>query len=201
MKRSLIPIALLAALSACGLRPMYAGGSHGTVARNLGTVEIEAIEGKSGWLVHNALSDRLEAISGGSGPHYRLQVQLDDQITGFGIRLDDAVTRERRTLRARYRLFDGATGALVLDATAGSDVGIDVASSEYATIAAEDTALERLSQIIADKIIARMAQNISNAGQADGTALPPIAPASQPASTADDAHSDLLPSASASPAP
>jgi LPS-assembly lipoprotein len=180
---------------------MYGGGSHGAVARNLGSVEVEAIEGKSGWLVHSALSDRLEAISGGSGPHYRLQVQLDDQITGFGIRLDDAVTRERRTLRARYRLFDGATGALVLDATAGSDVGIDVASSEYATIAAEDTALERLSQIIADKIIARMAQNISKGGQNGETTLSPVSPASSPPPTGDDAQFDLAPSAGALPAP
>ena len=37
------------------------------------------------------------------------------------------------------------TGTIVLDATAGSDAGIDVVSSEYATIAAEDTALQNLS--------------------------------------------------------
>jgi len=45
----------------------------------------------------------------------------------------------------------------VLDATAGSDAGIDVVSSEYATIAAEDTALERLSDIVADQIVSRVA--------------------------------------------
>ena len=75
---------------------------------------------------------------------------------GLGVRADDAITRERRTLRARYKLFD-AGGKLVLDATAGSDVGIDVVSSEYATIAAENTALERLSGIVADQIVARIA--------------------------------------------
>jgi LPS-assembly lipoprotein len=45
----------------------------------------------------------------------------------------------------------------VLDATAGSDAGIDVVSSEYATIAAEQSALERLSGIVADRIVARIA--------------------------------------------
>lgn len=165
MKRALAIAAALAAmsvlLSGCGLRPLYAGGSSGLVARSLGSVEIDPIEGKGGWLVRNALHDRLEAISGGNGPHYRLTVKLDDQITGFGVRTDDAVTRERRTLRARYQLFDTATGALVMDATAGSDAGIDVASSEYATIAAEDTALERLAGIVADQIITRMAQKVA----------------------------------------
>ena len=45
----------------------------------------------------------------------------------------------------------------MLDATAGSDAGIDVVGSEYATIAAENTALERLSGIVADQVIARLA--------------------------------------------
>lgn len=173
MKRILPLLALLAlpALSACGLRPLYAGGSSGAVAQGMGSVEIDPIEGKAGWLVHNALRDRLEPIAGGTGPAYRLHVELDDQITGFGVRTDDAVTRERRTLRARYQLFDAATGAVVMDATAGSDAGIDVASSEYATIAAEDTALERLAGIVADQIVIRMAQKVA-ADRRDAPATP-----------------------------
>ena len=47
-------------------------------------------------------------------------------------------------------------GTVVLDATAGSDAGIDVVSSEYATVAAEQTALERLAEVVADQIIARL---------------------------------------------
>jgi LPS-assembly lipoprotein len=46
---------------------------------------------------------------------------------------------------------------VVLDATAGSDAGIDVVSSEYATVAAEQTAVERLSEVLADQIVARIA--------------------------------------------
>ena len=82
---------------------------------------------------------------------------MDDNIAGLGLRADAAITRERRTLRARYQLVDEATGAQILDDTAGSDAGIDVTSSEYATIAAEDTALERLSQTVADQIVTRLA--------------------------------------------
>lgn len=156
MKRILPLIGLAALLSACGLRPVYSGGSHGAVAQALGNVEVQPIEGKGGWLVRNALNDRLAAMSG-NGPTYKLVVKLDDQISGFGLRADTAITRERRTLRARYQLVDVATGAQLIDDTAGSDAGIDVTSSEYATIAAEDTALERLSQTLADQIVARIA--------------------------------------------
>jgi len=163
MKRilPLLALAVFPALSGCGLRPLYGGGTAGSVARNIGSVTVDPIEGKAGWLVRNALQDRLAPVGGGTGPAYRLHVELDDQIAGFGVRLDDAVTRERRTLRARYQLFDAATGTVVLDATAGSDLGIDVAGSEYATIAAEDTALERLADIVADQIVTRMAQKVA----------------------------------------
>lgn len=156
MKR-VLPLIALATLTACGLRPVYGGGSHGAVAGTLGKVEVAPIEGKAGWLVRNALNDRLAAMGQGGGPSYRLVVKLDDDIAGFGLRSDAAITRERRTLRARYQLVDAATGAQILDDTAGSDAGIDVTSSEYATIAAEDTALERLSQRVADQIVTRLA--------------------------------------------
>jgi LPS-assembly lipoprotein len=91
-------------------------------------------------------------------------VKLDDQIIGLGVRRDDSVSRERRTLRARFQLIDLSTGQVVLDATAGSDAGIDVVGSEYATIAAEKTALERLSGIVADQIVARLARTVREGG-------------------------------------
>ena len=152
--RTALGLAVVLTLSACGLRPLYSGGNSGVVAQTMQGIDVSPIEGgKSGWLVRNALTDRLG--SGGT-KRWRLDVELDDKIEGFGVRSDDAVTRERRTLRARYKLSD-ASGKIVLDATAGSDVGIDVVSSEYATIAAENTALERLSGIVADQIVARIA--------------------------------------------
>jgi LPS-assembly lipoprotein len=153
--RALLLILVLA-LSGCGLRPVYGGGESSSVAQGLRTIEVGKIPGQVGWLTRNALVDRLGGEAGGQGK-YRLEVELDDNITGFGIRGDSATTRERRTLRARYRLVDLANGEVVLDATAGSDAGIDVVSSEYATVAAEQTAVERLVLVIADQIVARLA--------------------------------------------
>lgn len=156
----LFTLSLLVFLSACGLRPVYSGGSNGAVAQALRDVSVSPVDGgKSGWLVRNALIDRL---GGGAGARYRLDVKLDDKIEGFGVRSDNAITRERRTLRARYALVDTRNGKTVLDATAGSDVGIDVVSSDYATIAAENTALERLAGIVADQIMARIALTVGD---------------------------------------
>ncbi len=156
MMRSAPLLALALLLSGCGLRPLYSGGGSGAVAQALTGVDVGPIPGRAGWLVRTALEDRL-GNGNGAAVRYRLEVELDDEITGFGIRSDNSVTRERRTLRARYRLVDPALGTVLLDATAGSDAGIDVVSSEYATVAAEQTALERLSREIADQIVTRIA--------------------------------------------
>jgi LPS-assembly lipoprotein len=156
-------------LPGCGLTPLYSGGGAGPVAQELHSVEVAPIEGRAGWLVRTALQDRLGGERG-SASRYRLVVRLDDSIVGFGIRRDDSETRERRTLRARYQLIEREKGTVVLDATAGSDAGIDVVSSDYANVAAEQTALERLSKVVADQIVTRLALYVRRGGP---SAAPP----------------------------
>ena len=169
---SLVAASLL--LGGCGLRPLYANGSKGAVAQVLADVDVAPIEGHNGWLVRNALRYRLQATQGGhgAGQRLRLDVRLEDSITGLGVRSDDAVTRERRTLRARYQLVDAASGEVLLDATAAQDGGIDVVGSEYSTIAAESTTLERLASGIADQIVARLAVFADRGGGQPAPAAP-----------------------------
>jgi LPS-assembly lipoprotein len=152
----LLILALPALLSACGLRPVYSNGGRGAAAQSLAAVQVEPVEGKAGWLLGNAIKDRLSAM-GTASPRYSLRIKLDDHIEGLGVRADDSVTRERRTLRARFQLVDMSNDKTLVDETAAWDAGIDVASSEYATVAAENTALERLTEIVADRILSRVA--------------------------------------------
>ena len=156
---------LLLGLAGCGLHPLYGGGSSSPIAATLRSVQVAPIAGQSGWFMRTKLIYRLGEAGSGVA-QYRLEVTLDDNITSFGIRGDRAATRERRTLRARYQLVSLATGTVVLDATAGSDAGIDIVSSEYATVAAEQTALEELSDTVADQIVARLSLYASRAGPA-----------------------------------
>jgi LPS-assembly lipoprotein len=158
-------ILALLLLPSCGLHPLYGGGTGSPVAATLRAVTVAPIGGQSGWLVRNKLIDRLGEAGQGT-PAYRLDVTLDDNITSFGLRRDQAATQERRTLRARYQLVDLRNGMVLLDATAGSDSSIDIVSSEYATVAAEQTALEQLSGIVADQIVARLALYATRAAPA-----------------------------------
>ena len=161
MRRLSLLILIAPILASCGLHPVYAGGARGPVATSLAQISVAPIPERAGWLTRNALIDRLGTGDNKAAP-YRLEVDLDDDISGFGIRGDRSVTRERRTLRARYRLVNAASGLVLLDATAGSDAGIDVVSSPYATVAAEQTALERLAAVVADQIVARLARYASS---------------------------------------
>jgi LPS-assembly lipoprotein len=157
MRAACASLAAATALSGCGLRRSTAAAPAARCSRLLAAVQVAPIEGQSGWLVANALRDRL-----GNGGESTPALSARGPARRFDRRARRAprrqVARERRTLRARYQLVDLASGGVVLDATAGSDAGIDVVGSEYATIAAEKTALERLSGIVADQIIARVAR-------------------------------------------
>jgi LPS-assembly lipoprotein len=113
MRRSALALAA-SLLAACGLHPLYGGGSGGEVAGLMRSVEVAPIAGQQGWLVRTKLVDRL-GESGSAAPQYRLEVTLDDNITSYGLRADRAATQERRTLRARYQLVDAVSGAVLLD--------------------------------------------------------------------------------------
>ncbi|NTZ43800.1 hypothetical protein G7A66_12035 [Altererythrobacter sp. SALINAS58] len=144
-------------MAGCGLRPMYTGGASGVTAQVLQSISVSPIPGRAGYLMQGALNDRLGNAGPQNDTRYRLDVILDDNLEALGVLSNDTVGRERRSLRARYRLVDLAEGTVLLDATAGSDAGIDVVSSEYATIAAEQTALENLTRDVADRIVTRLA--------------------------------------------
>lgn len=159
MLAALAPAILLAG---CGLSPVYSGGGNGAIATALSGIEVSSIQGQSGWLVRNALVDRFGA-GAAAAPRYRLDVRLDDRLQGSGLLSNDTITRERRTLRARYQLVDTASDTILLDATASADAGIDVVSSEYAVIAAEQTALENISSEVADQIATRVAVTLKRA--------------------------------------
>lgn len=151
------------ALAGCNMQPVYSTTSGAAAASGLREVSVPAIPGQAGWLVRNALVDRIGAAGATVGsPRYRLDVRLDDSLEGLGLINDDTITRERRQLRARYQLIDTTTGEVLLDASDGSDAGIDVVSSDYATIAAEQTALENLSRTLADQMVMRVSLALRN---------------------------------------
>ncbi len=156
---------LLAALSACSLTPVYTAGRQGPAAGMLGAIAVDPIPDRNGYLLRERLLARLGTNGAAAAPaRYRLAVRLDDRIDGFGVRGDNSIVRERRTMRARWQLYEAGAETPLIDATAGADAGIDVVGSDYATLAAETSAAERLTDRIAADIVARIALYAREAG-------------------------------------
>ncbi|MEP3051941.1 MAG: LPS assembly lipoprotein LptE [Erythrobacter sp.] len=143
-------------LNGCGLQPLYSSSNASGVPQGLAAVQVPAIPGRAGWLLRGELEDRL-GVNGATTPRFQLDVRLDDSLEALGVLNDDTISRERRVLRARYQLIDLEDGEILLDATARSDAGIDVVSSEFATITAEQTALENLTLEVADRMVTQIA--------------------------------------------
>ena len=161
--------ALALPVAGCGLQPLYSGSAGASVAQGLAAVDVPPIPGRGGWLLRNALVERFQA-AGSTTPQFRLDVRVDDALEALGVLNDDTISRERRILRTRYQLIELATGEILLDATAGSDAGIDVVSSEYATIAAEQTALENLAKEVAERMATRVALALRERAQSANAA-------------------------------
>jgi LPS-assembly lipoprotein len=96
------------------------------VATTLRSVQVSPISGQAGWLMRNKLVDRLGPSSSGS-TDYRLDVTLDDNITAFGLRGDQAATQEADPECAlpagELAHRDGCPRRN------GSDAGVDIVSS------------------------------------------------------------------------
>ena len=139
---------------AAGLRPMYAGGvARAGRAARCARSRSQPIPGQRRLAGAQRPGRPARRRSSGDAPPTGSRSSSTTISPASAFAATAPTTRERRTLRARYRLVELSTGAVVLDATAGSDAGIDVVSSQYATVAAEQTALERLSEVVADQIV------------------------------------------------
>ena len=111
------------ALSACGLQPMYAGGDSGAVAQGLAAVDVPAIEGKAGWLVRNALIDRMLSAKGAGGARFRLDVHGGTVTLRLLIereRLRLALDRNERAMWVRLKATEQAGDVQDIVVTAGT---------------------------------------------------------------------------------
>jgi LPS-assembly lipoprotein len=157
-RAALSALALLAfVLPACTVKPVYSQGENGLSAEMFAAVEVAPIPERAGYLVRDRLVAQLNTGQPEVPKRYRLEVTLDDRIDAFGVRENNTAVRERRTLRARYKLVAIDSGAVLFQGNAGSDAGIDVVGSEYAVVAAEVTALENLAATVAAQIVGRLA--------------------------------------------
>jgi LPS-assembly lipoprotein len=165
MTRALAALLLVAAtgMSACGFAPLYAQPG---VVSNLAAIEVEAPQGRTGFLIREHLDDAF-AKNRAVRPAYRMQLALAEQRYPRGVRVDNVATRYEYVLVATYALTTASSGAVAKRGTVRVELTYDSADQPYAAVAAQQDAQDRAAEEAARRIQLELA-----AWLADGAPLP-----------------------------
>lgn len=157
MFTSLRPALLLLPLllSACGFHPLYGEQSASSAA--LASVEITRIEDRAGQQLNWLLQDRFYGGHGQSAPAWKLAVTLHTEKQELGTRQDDVSTRARLTLIANFTLTPLTADGTAFTGHERSFVSYNIFTNPYATRTAEDNAMERGMEELADLMTNRIA--------------------------------------------
>ena len=149
MSRGLAVLASTAALAlaGCGFTPLYGTPQVGSLA----AVEIDAVEGRAGFLLRQHLDDAL-ARKAGAPAAYRMQLQLNEARFPRGVRIDNVATRYEYQLTVNYLLAAYPSGALAKRGRVRVELTYDSADQPYASIAAQQDAQDRGAEEAARRI-------------------------------------------------
>ena len=158
----LLPLAMvLLGLSACGFSPIYAPGGTGDALYGKVLVQspedVRADSDVDAYHLVRNLEERLgRGESNGVGGGYRLDLTLNTRSEGQAITADNATTRYSIVGTAGYVLTRQADGRIVASGTEDAFTGYSATGSTVETLAGERDAHQRLMQILADQITARL---------------------------------------------
>lgn len=178
---------LFLALSACGFQPMYQEGitskkaeialwkldiapirdmgvSSGLATTSSGSIRDILEKSRLSQVMHNRLLmlTRSQSSSDGAQPAvrgHRLEITLQQRISGFGIRPDASASQEQVTLTAKVILknLDGSDKQIILmDQSMTERLAYDLVQSDFASLTKREDSLKRLSLKLADRIHQRL---------------------------------------------
>lgn len=163
MRARLVAITLLLltpALAACGFTPLYATPG---LSSGLSGIESIAPEGRTGFLLRQALDDAL-ARNEATPAVYRLTMDLKETRTPRGRRVDATASRYELVLVADWKLVTVATGAVALEGTTQTEATFDRADQPYSGIVANQDAQSRAASELARKIQLQLANWMARGG-------------------------------------
>jgi LPS-assembly lipoprotein len=139
-------LALPLALSGCGFEPLYARRD----GQQLPAFRIDPISNRSGQILRNYLIDRL-APTGQRTGGYSISIQLYEPNQVLALRRDDVISRLGYSATAAFQVR-GPDGKSLMAGSSSFATDYEVTNSEFATLAAERNARERVLELISDDI-------------------------------------------------
>ncbi|MCR5873889.1 LPS assembly lipoprotein LptE [Phenylobacterium sp. J426] len=150
--------ALSTGLAGCaGFTPLYGE----TVVSSLGAIDVEAPDGRTGFLIRQHLDDAF--AKGRSGPKaYSMQLELGEARYPRGVRIDNVATRYEYVLTANYVLRAQPSGAVAKRGRVRVELTYDSADQPYASISAQQDAQDRAAAEAARRIELELAVWLAN---------------------------------------
>ena len=139
----------------CGFEPIYS--YHNKNNEELLHISVKNIKDRSGQILKNDLSKKLNPQNKKTITKYYLFVDLTENIEEIGIRIDMSATRANLRINAEYRLQTVKDGEIILKSSTEALSSYDIVESIYATIIAEKDARNKGLKIINDSIINELA--------------------------------------------
>jgi LPS-assembly lipoprotein len=136
------------ALAGCGFTPLYAAP---TVVSNLASIDVEAPQGRAGFLMRQHLDDAFAHNHTGPAA-YKMQLSLSEVRSPRGIRTDNVATRYEFVLTANYVLASQPSGAIAKKGRVEVELTYDSADQPFASIAAQQDAEDRATEEAARRI-------------------------------------------------
>ncbi|MCP4328305.1 MAG: hypothetical protein GY791_07705 [Alphaproteobacteria bacterium] len=154
--RAFVLACCLAALAACGFRPLHATYRDGAVNDDLATIYVASIADRVGQQVRNELVDLLNPKGVPANNIYRLEVQLSATSPPSVLSSDELASRRNYRLNAHYQLTSADGKSSFLSRRYLAVTSFDIVSSEFATLAANDYAQELAAKQVAEEIATQL---------------------------------------------
>ncbi|WP_111430129.1 LPS assembly lipoprotein LptE [Rhodobacteraceae bacterium DSL-40] len=159
-------------LSACGFEPMYGEGSPARAI--FGQVAVDVIPSAEGYTLRERLIERLGPAERAT---HRLEVDLEVETVGVTLTTTNVTTRFDVIGVATYRLIPIGGARPVFEdrvrAIAGFSAPESETASAFASRAAEENAIVRVTRQLADDIVQRLALDAANWAEAPGVGTGP----------------------------
>lgn len=159
-RRQLTGLLLLATaggLAGCGFSPVYQSASTAQdtdILLELSKVDIELIPDREGQMLRNFLLDRMQPRGQAAQTPYKLSTRLKITRRDLGVQLDETTERSRVDVNAVYTLTGEDLNRSFRSRISSSFSTVDV---EYASLVAEQDAIERSLRSIAGEMTVRIA--------------------------------------------
>lgn len=153
---TLIATVVAVGLSGCGFKPLYGNGTTSISAKELDSVQVAHLPDREGQMLRTLLTQRFNPDDRRATPRFELKINLKKSISNLGVRRDATATRANLSMTADFLLVEMHTGKQSYKGQSSITVSYNILDDRFATVAAQQNAIERALLVIADTIKTRV---------------------------------------------